>query len=110
MTVPDFDALTAERAALKAGIDQATDRVKEIDGLIRDHHGYGVYEYAGLRVGVERNRRLDADRFRNAYPIDRHPTFWKVTVTPDTAAIKDRIAPADLDPFYDEGQPIVRVR
>jgi hypothetical protein len=106
----DFDALIAERATLKADIDAATARVKDIDQQIRDHHDYGTYEYAGLRVGIERNRRLDVARFRDAYPVDKHPELWKVTVDPDTAAVREHIAPADLDPFYNEGAPKVVVR
>lgn len=105
-----WDALVAERARLRADIDQATARVAEIDAAIRDHHDYGVREYAGLRVSVERNRRLNADRFRGAFPVDKHPDLWKVTVAPDTAAIKDRIAPHDLDAYYDEATPKVVVR
>lgn len=109
-TTIDWDALISERAALRADIDQATARVADIDNEIREHHTYGTTEYAGLRVTVSRNRRLDAERFRAAYPVDKHPDYWKIAVTPNTDVIKEHVAPADLDAYYTEGQPKIVVK
>lgn len=105
----DYDQLVAERTRLKATADDAAQRIKQIDDQLRDL-GYGTHQYAGVRVSIERNRRLDVARFRDAYPVDKHPELWKVTVDPDTAAVREHIAPADLDPFYNESTPKVVIR
>ena len=109
-TSPDLDALVAERARLKADADDATTRIKEIDNVLREQLTYGKHPHAGVTVSIEHNRRINEGRFRDAYPVDRHPDLWKVTVAPDLTKIRDVIAPADLDSFYDEGQPKVVVR
>ncbi|WAC65158.1 hypothetical protein OVA14_07090 [Agrococcus sp. SL85] len=106
---PDFDAIVAERTQLKAIADDAATRIKQIDDQLRDL-GYGSHPYAGVRVSIEHNRRLDADRFQRAYPPATHAALYKVTVAPDLTAIKEQIAPADLDAFYNEGTPKVVVR
>lgn len=106
---PDFDALVAERTQLKAIADDAATRIKQIDDQLRDL-GYGTHPYAGVRVSIERNRRLDVDRFKTAYPVAEHSDLYKVTVDPDPTMIRALIAPADLDAFYNEGTPKVVVR
>ena len=108
-TTPDYEALVAERTALKANADDALQRVKQIDDQLRDL-GYGPPPLAGVRVSIEHNRRLNASRLRDAYPVDKHPDLWKITVDPDTTAIKAAIAPNELDGFYDESTPKVVIR
>lgn len=110
-TTPDlnWDALVAERAALKATAEQAVARIKDIDAELVTL-GYGTHPCAGLKVTIGHNRTLDRDAFTAAYPVKDHPALYKVTVTPDLDAVKQNIAPAALDAFYREGAPKVVVK
>jgi hypothetical protein len=60
-----------------------------------------------LKVSIQHNRRRDDAAFMQAFPFEKFPELYKPTL--DTAAIKNEIAPADLEPFTVESTPKVLV-
>lgn len=103
-------SLTVDAAALavlNAKIAELTELRDSIKARITEHVDFGTYEAGYLKVTVRHNRRLNAERFAARYSPDEHPALFKPV--PDTAAIKQLLAPVDTADLYDEGTPVVVV-
>ena len=90
--------------------------LKEQEAAIKDElslinarlatHGYGKHEVDGYTFTVQKNRRIDNARVEAAYPVLTFPQFYKPAV--DLEALKQNLAPVELDAFYNEGAPVIR--
>lgn len=110
----ELDQLALELTKRKETIAAETERAKEIEAILRRRLPAGVTTPLGAtRVTVKRGaRRLNPTRFVAAFPAETWPGLYRTEVKPDTAAIKEQVAPAVLDAasVYDEGTPAVEVR
>lgn len=97
----------ARRVELKETIDRLNQEVALIDDRLRQHD-YGNYDAGDWTLQLQHSRTLNGGRFAEAYPVTKFPELYKAV--PDTAAIKEHIAPVALDAFYDEGRPKVVVK
>lgn len=58
-----------------------------------------------LKVSIQHNVTRDDARFREAFPFESFPHYYKPAV--DTATVKRELAPAVLEQFQVEGAPKV---
>lgn len=108
-----LDQLALELTKRKESIAAETERVKEIEAVFRARLPRGTTRLGATTVLKKAGaRRLNAHRFTTAFPATTWPALYRTEVKPDTAAIKDQVAPAVLDAarVYDEGTPVVEVR
>lgn len=81
-----IDALQQQRGAL----------VQTIAALVPNVGSYAAGDaLVTVRPG---SRRLDAKRFEDAYPFEKHPELYKVA--PDTTAAKNELGANKLNEFY----------
>lgn len=110
----ELDQLALELTKRKETAQAEIDRIKEIEGVLRRRLPAGKTTPLGAtRVTVKNGaRRLNTSRFEAAFPADTWPGLYRTETKPDTAAIKDQVAPAVLDAasVYDTGTPVVEVR
>lgn len=97
----DVAALASINAKL-AELTEVRDSIKE---RITAHVTFGTYDVGNLKLTIRHNRRLNVARFMARYSPDEHPALFKPA--PDSAAIKQYLAPADTADLYDEGAPVV---
>lgn len=97
----------ARKIEIKDQMERLQQELDAIDDRLREQ-GYGEHEAGAWNVLVQHNRRLNAGRFKDAFPVARYPHLYSPSV--NTAAIKEHLAPKDLEQYYDEGRPVVRVR
>jgi hypothetical protein len=102
-----FEELVERRVTLKADLEFTQAQLEQIDDEIRTR-GVGTHEAGAWSVQVRPSRRLDAKAVEAAYPVAQNPELYKPAI--DTAAIKDHIAPKDLDQFYVENRPSIVVK
>lgn len=95
------------RAELKERIELLTQEVTLIDERIREQ-GFGRFPVGEWDVNVQHNRRLDPALIEAKYPVTQYPQFYKPVISTD--AIKEHIAPAQLEAFYVEGKARVVVK
>src|SRR5690606_14334322 len=92
-------ALAAEYVSINEQIEQLNERKALIVAEFRSL-GKGNHNAVDWTVQVQPNRRLNAEAFEAAFPVAQHPEFYKPTI--NLAAVKERIAPAELDNWYSE--------
>lgn len=97
----------ARRVSVVAQIERLTEEKAAIDERLRQE-GLGVHDAGDWSVSISPNRRLDAERFTQRFPVAQYPSFYKPV--PDLQAIKDSFAPVELDQWYAESTPIVKVK
>lgn len=105
-TVTD-EQLIERRLALKADLEYIQAGIDEIDDHFRER-GVGTHAAGRWSVQVRSSRRLDARAVEAAYPVAQHPELYKPAI--DTTALKDHIAPVDLDQFYVDNRPSIVVK
>lgn len=109
----ELDQLALELQKRKESIAAETERVKEIEAVLRRRLPRGTTSLGATTVLKKAGaRRLNAARFAAAFPAETWPALYRTEVKPDTAALKEQVAPAVLDAagVYDEGTPVVEVR
>lgn len=98
-----------ERAAeLMAEI---AERQAELDGLKLAMQAWPYDNYlAGdhVKIQVQAYRRRNDARFQDDHPFELHPELYKFVL--DTAAIKNEIAPVDLEPYMEAQAPRVVIK
>lgn len=104
MNIRDLAARKVELKEQRARIDE---ELAVIDMQARSL-GYGTHDAGEWSLAIQHNRTLDKERFMEKYPVAQFPDFYKPAV--NTSAIKERIAPADLAAFYNEGDATVVVK
>lgn len=106
---PDhINDLVREYANLQADADPILARMEEIKKTLRFDLTYGTHKIAGLSVSVARNSRLSASAFADAYPVMKYPNLYKPA--PDSAAIKENLAPTEIKKYTTEGDPRVSIK
>ena len=113
-TLLELDQLALELTKRKETITAETERVKQIEAELRRRLPAGKTTMLGsTRVTVKNGaRRLNTSRFEAAFPADTWPGLYRTETKPDTAAIKDQVAPAVLEAanVHDIGTPVIEVR
>lgn len=113
-TLLELDQLALELTKRKETITAETERVKQIEAELRRRLPVGKTTMLGsTRVTVKNGaRRLNTSRFEAAFPADTWPGLYRTETKPDTAAIKDQVAPTVLEAagLYDIGTPVIEVR
>ncbi|MFT4258021.1 hypothetical protein [Microbacterium sp.] len=104
MTIAD---LTARKVALAEQIDRLTQEKKQIDEKLAEL-GPGKHDAGEWTVTVSPNRRIDTARIEQRFPVAQYPHLYRPAV--DTAALKEYMAPIELNAFYIEGQPRILVK
>lgn len=99
-------ALADEYTQLAEQAQHIKDRQDEIKTILADllPTGGPAGDYT---VQVTRPRRLNEAAFTAAYPVAQHPQLYGPKV--NLSAVKHHVAPNDLDAFYVEGKPVVKV-
>lgn len=80
----------------------------ELDQLKAEAASWPIDKYlAGTdaQVVVTAWRKRDDERFQADYPFEAYPYLYKFTL--DTQAVKNEIAPVDLEPYLREQTPRV---
>jgi hypothetical protein len=105
----ELEQLALEATKLAAEAEAIAERVATIKAIMRGRLPRGTHQLGAHVVLVKAGaRRLNATRLTTAFPFTDRPDLYKAAL--DTAAVKDRIAPADLAAYYDEGTPTVEIR
>ena len=102
------EELVARRVHLKDQAERIADELKQIDEKLREAFKFGNNDAGDWTVQLSHNRQLDKARFMQRFPVAQYPHFYQPTV--DTAAIKDFIAPRELEAFYNEGAAKIAVK
>lgn len=97
----------ARLVTLKAQAERIDEEISLINERLRALD-YGTHDAGDWSVQVSVNRRLDADRFTQRFPVAQYPTYYRAV--PDTKAIQDNFAPVELDQWYVSGAPRVSVK
>lgn len=100
--------LAARLVTISEQIDRLTQEKQQIQDEIRERHPYGSTPAGDWEIQVQRNRRLDTARIEQRYPVAQYPHLYRPAV--NTAALKENLAPVELEQFYSEGTPKVLVR
>ena len=103
----DIMRLLDRRAAIQEQIDTLKQELDLLTDQLREAYDYGSHTAGDYRVSIQHNKRLNTAAFEKTYPAVRFPHFYKPAV--NTAAIKDYLAPVDLEKFYTEGAKKVLV-
>lgn len=93
--------LVREYVSLEDRIAPDIARMEEIKKVLRDLD-YGTHNIAGLKVSIGHNTRLDAEAFAAKYPVLKYPHLYKSA--PDSTAIKEHLAPAEIKSLSKEGE------
>lgn len=104
----DDEQLVLEYAKLAETAEQIETRRKEIRTLLAHRYNVGTHHLAGHQVVVTRPGRLDPAAIAAAFPVTANPHLYKPVV--DLDAVKDAIAPADLEAFKKYGAKVVTLR
>lgn len=99
--------LVARKVALKEKQENIAEQIAQIDEQLREE-GAGNHDAGEWTLQLQPNRTLNASRFIDAFPVAQYPHLFKAV--PDTAAIKEHIAPVALGQYYDEGRLKVVVK
>lgn len=102
------EELVARRVHINEQIDRLTQEKQQIDEKLREEHDLGKHEVGDWTLTVRANRRLNAQRFEQRFPVAQYPHLYRAAV--DSAALKDNFAPVDLEQFYDVGAPVLVVK
>lgn len=111
MTTTDLhrlEQLALERTKVAADRDALAERVKEIDHLLAAALQDGRNTVGDHTVTVTHPQRLNTTALEAAYPVTKYPHLYAAKL--DTAAVKEHLAPADLQAFKTVGTPTVRVK
>lgn len=101
----------AEDAARRVYLEEQKDRIQQEIDQINDRlrtNDFGNHDAGDWTLTVRHNRRLDAKRLEQRYPVAQYPQYYKPTI--DTSAIKQYLAPIELEQFQVEGAPTVVIR
>lgn len=105
--IAELEQLAMHRAKISEEIKNLDDIRKEYDEKITALAGEGTTKAGPYKVTVTVPKRLDAKAIEAAFPVAKHPEFYKRAV--DTAAVKDHIAKVDLAAYQTAGSPTVRI-
>lgn len=103
-----IEQLVIERAKLTNDRDALIERIAELDALITHHLPIGTHTVVDHKVVITTPSRLDPKKLEQAYPVAQHPELYKPAI--DTAAVKARIAPLELERYKTASRPQVRVQ
>lgn len=101
----DIERLAHEWAHLQAQIEPICDRIDEINQELRDNLDAGKHAAGNLTVEIRQGSRFDKTAFTKAHPVTEHPDWYEAV--PKLAAIKNALAPAELDSYYVPNKPSV---
>lgn len=107
-TTPAVEALLAEYDNLAARVEQATERQAQIKALLAEQLPDGTTEAAGHKVIVTVPRRLDSKALERAYPVTAYPHLYAPALS--TKAVRDNLAPVDLEQYTTAGARQVSIR
>lgn len=96
-----YEELVREYVMLDNRTQPDLTRMTEIKKALRDLD-YGTHDLAGIKLGVGHNSTLNTAAFANAYPQDKFPHLYKST--PNPAAIKEQLSPAEIKALSKEGE------
>lgn len=99
--------LVREYAMIENRIGPDIARLAEIKKCFRDLT-YGPHDFAGLKVSVGKNFRLDPETFSAKYPVMQYPHLYKSA--PDSAAIKAELSPKEIEALSKEGEKRITVK
>ena len=110
MTAPTaelIEQLATEHADLADTIATATQRQKEIKAILADL-GTGKHPAGPFTVQITVPQRFDAKAAEQAYPADKNPAFYALSL--DRKALEHALPPATVDLFKTDGTPTVTVK
>jgi hypothetical protein len=100
-----------EDTARLVTIDEQIARLNDEKSLIQDRLRtleYGNHDAGDWTVQVQHNRRLDAARIAERYPVAQYPHLYEPKIS--TAAVKEYFAPVELEQYQIEGAPKLVVK
>lgn len=104
----NLEQLAVEYTKLDAEAEAIKERKETIKAILLGRFSTGSHTVGPFKVTVKAgSRRLSTSRITAAYPVAQHPELYKPAI--DTAAVKQHIAPVDLEAFQDAGAPTVQV-
>ena len=93
-----YNEAALELAQIKVNIKQAETRKAELDELLKSALPPGEpIDLGDVTVNIRETRTLDPAKFEKAFPVAEHSVLYKLAI--DTAAVKEHIAPKDLDRY-----------
>lgn len=107
MTLPSIQEDVARRVEIEEQIARLKGEMDMINDRLRVQP-YGNHDAGDWQLQIQHNRRLDAERISQRFPVAQYPHLYKPTI--DTAAVKENFAPIELEKFYIEGAAKVVVR
>lgn len=102
------EELVARRVTIAEHIERLTQEKQEIDEKLRGEFELGKHEVDAWTLTLRANRRLNADRFTQRFPVAQYPHLYEPKL--NSAALKDNFSPIELDKYYDEGSAVVVVK
>lgn len=108
---PDMDIslIIEDREAIKAEIEDLTDRLDQLNGLVRTYYQdtYGEYEVGDRQVVIGRNHRFNEVKARAVLDAD---TIEQITVQKlDSKKAREILTDAEWEECLNVGQPKVIV-
>lgn len=111
MTTMTLADLADRRAVLDEQIERLTqekalvnEKIFEITQAEPGNYGAGDYTVQ-IKAGA---KRLDEKKFAERFPVAQYPNYYKPV--PDISAIKEYIAPVELERFQVQNKPSVGVK
>ena len=109
MTSTDLPRLAAERARLLEQRDIIAEELEQNKAaILAVTDGPDAYAAGPLTVDVKVSARINAAAIQQAYPPDSFPEIYTQTV--DVKAVRQYIAPKDLEDFLTYSAPSVTLR
>ncbi len=106
-TTEQLEKLAQEYAERTAAVSKETERIAEIKAIFLTL-GEGKHAAGTFRINIKPGSKvLDSKKLTAAFPVTQFPHLYKGVI--DTAAVKQHVAPADLDQYKRQNQPSVEV-
>jgi hypothetical protein len=104
----ELEQLLAEDAKLAETITAASERRETIRAILGKRLPDGTTDLAGTKVIISTPHRLDSAALARAYPVTAYPHLYEPKIS--TKAVRDNVAPIELDKYTKAGQRQVTVK
>jgi hypothetical protein len=106
--IVELEQLLAEDAKLAETIDHAENRRKTIRAILAKKLPDGTTPLGDRKVIITAPSRLDSAALGRAYPVTMYPHLYEPKLS--TSAVRDNIAPVELDKYTKTGSRQITVK